>query len=223
MLLDIDSRKLTTLTSDWDRSVSQFSWTPDNKGFYATVEDAATNRIYSIDAKNGKVKAITEATDFSQPAIGKDGELIATNQSFLYPARLVSINPRNGKIERLENFNDDILKDVDLGTYESVTYKGYQGKDIQMWVHYPAGFDRSKNTHCLCSSTAGHTMPLPTVSISVGTRKPLLLGVMSLRGQTSTVRVALVRNLPIPSIPIGRQNPLRMCSRRQTGLNNKAG
>ncbi|ABX51412.1 peptidase S9 prolyl oligopeptidase active site domain protein [Shewanella baltica OS195] len=144
MLLDIDSRKLTTLTSDWDRSVSQFSWTPDNKGFYATVEDAATNRIYSIDAKNGKVKAITEATDFSQPAIGKDGELIATNQSFLYPARLVSINPRNGKIERLENFNDDILKDVDLGTYESVTYKGYQGKDIQMWVHYPAGFDRSK-------------------------------------------------------------------------------
>ncbi|HCE53208.1 MAG TPA: S9 family peptidase, partial [Shewanella baltica] len=144
MLLDIDSRKLTTLTSDWDRSVSQFSWTPDNKGFYATVEDAATNRIYSIDAKSGKVKAITEATDFSQPAIGKDGELIATNQSFLYPARLVSINPRNGKIERLENFNDDILKDVDLGTYESVTYKGYQGKDIQMWVHYPAGFDRSK-------------------------------------------------------------------------------
>lgn len=144
MLLDIDSRKLTTLTADWDRSVTQFSWTPDNKGFYATVEDAATNRIYSIDAKSGKVNAITEATDFSQPAIGKDGALITTNQSFLYPARLVSINPRNGKIERLENFNDDILKDVDLGTYESVTYKGYQGKDIQMWVHYPAGFDRSK-------------------------------------------------------------------------------
>ena len=30
---------------------------------------------YHIDAKNGKVKAITEATDFGQPAIGKDGRL----------------------------------------------------------------------------------------------------------------------------------------------------
>lgn len=144
MLLDVSSRKLTTLTADLDRSVSQFEWTPDSKGFYASIDDAATNRIYYIDAKSGKAKAITQATDFSQPAIAKDGQLIATNQSFLYPARLVSINPRNGKTERLEQFNDEILKDVDLGSYESVTYKGYQGQDIQMWVHYPPGFDRSK-------------------------------------------------------------------------------
>jgi len=132
MLLDVSSRKLTTLTADWDRSVSDFNWTPDSKGFYASIDDAATNRIYHIDAKSGKAKAITQATDFSQPAIAKDGQLIATNQSFLYPARLVSINPRNGKTERLEQFNDEILKDVDLGTYESVTYKGYQGANLRL-------------------------------------------------------------------------------------------
>ncbi|MGL5394698.1 MAG: TolB family protein, partial [Shewanella sp.] len=33
MLLDVSSRKLTTLTADWDRSVSDFNWTPDSKGF----------------------------------------------------------------------------------------------------------------------------------------------------------------------------------------------
>ncbi|MGL5409697.1 MAG: prolyl oligopeptidase family serine peptidase, partial [Shewanella sp.] len=144
MLLDLGSRNTVELTSQWDRSVSQFEWTADSKGFYAAIDDAATNRIYHIDAKHGKAKAITTATDFGMPAISKDGQLIATNESFLHPPRLVSIDSRTGKTTRLENFNDDILKDVDLGTYESVTYKGYQGQDIQMWVHYPPGFDRSK-------------------------------------------------------------------------------
>ncbi|MCA0948733.1 prolyl oligopeptidase family serine peptidase [Shewanella chilikensis] len=144
MLLDIHSRKLNTLTANWDRSVSQFSWTPDGKGFYAAIDDAATSRIYHIDAKSGKVKAITKDTNYGQPQIGKKGTLIALNDSFLYPARLLAINPKNGKGQRLEQFNDELLKDVDLGSYESVTYKGYNNQDIQMWVHYPPGFDRSK-------------------------------------------------------------------------------
>ncbi|MGL5360175.1 MAG: prolyl oligopeptidase family serine peptidase, partial [Shewanella sp.] len=144
MLLELSSRSTTELTGAWDRSVSQFKWSADGKGFYASIDDAATNRIYYIDGKNGKAKAITKATDYSQPALGQNGQLIATNESFLYPPRLVSIDSRSGNTTRLENFNDDILKNVDLGTYESVTYKGYQGQDIQMWVHYPPGFDRSK-------------------------------------------------------------------------------
>lgn len=144
VLLDLKKRSERTITTDWDRSVSRFIWTPDNKGFYAAIDDAATRRIYHINAKNGKIKPITKATNFGKPSIAKDGTLVAANDSFLYPARIVSINPNNGKTTRLDSFNDDILKDVDLGTYESVTYKGYDDQDIQMWVHYPPGFDSSK-------------------------------------------------------------------------------
>ncbi|QYK02053.1 alpha/beta hydrolase family protein [Shewanella psychrotolerans] len=144
MLLDLKTHSERELAKEWDRSVSSFSWTPDSKGFYAAIDDAATRRIYHINAKNGKVKPITKATNFGQPAIAKDGTLVATNDSFLYPARVVAVNPKNGKTSRLDSFNDDVLADVDMGTYESVTYKGYQGDDIQMWVHYPPGFDRSK-------------------------------------------------------------------------------
>ncbi len=56
----------------------------------------------------------------------------------------MKVNARNGKNSRLDSFNDDVLKNVDLGTYESVTYKCYNCDDIQMWVHYPPGFDTSK-------------------------------------------------------------------------------
>ncbi|GGI79882.1 alpha/beta hydrolase family protein [Shewanella gelidii] len=144
VLFDLKQQKERVMTKDWDRSVSRYSWTPDSKGFYASIADAATNRIYHINAKNGKAKPVTKQTDFGKPVIANDGTLVAANQSFLHPARIVTINPRTGKTKRLDRFNDDVLADVELGTYESVTYKGYNGDDIQMWVHYPPGFDKSK-------------------------------------------------------------------------------
>ncbi|MDO6777408.1 S9 family peptidase [Shewanella sp. 3_MG-2023] len=144
ILLDVNKRSEKVIAKDWDRSVARFVWTPDSKGFYAAIDDAATRRIFHINAKNGKVKAITKATNFGMPALANDGTLVAANDSFTYPARLVKINPRNGSSTRLDSFNDEILADIDVGTYESVTYKGYNDQDIQMWVHYPPGFDRSK-------------------------------------------------------------------------------
>ncbi|GLP96214.1 alpha/beta hydrolase family protein [Paraferrimonas sedimenticola] len=144
VLYDMAKGSERIITTDWDRSVARFVWTPDSKGFYAAIDDEATRRIYAIDAGNGKVRAITKATNFGKPDVAKDGTLVAANDSFLYPARLVTINPRNGKTKRLDTFNDEVLADVDMGTYESVTYKGYNDQDIQMWVHYPPGFDKSK-------------------------------------------------------------------------------
>lgn len=143
VLVDLDDNSKKEITTDWDRSVSRWTWNEDSDGFYAAIDDAGTSRLYKISVK-GKVKPITKATNFGTPDVSEDGTLVATNDSFLHPARLVKVNTRNGKTTRLDSFNDDILKDVDVGTYESVTYKGYNGDDIQMWVHYPPGFDKSK-------------------------------------------------------------------------------
>ncbi|MCL1039318.1 S9 family peptidase [Shewanella submarina] len=143
VLLDLDDNSKKEITTDWDRSVSRWTWNEDSDGFYAAIDDAGTSRLYQISVK-GKVKPITKNTNFGTPDVSENGTLVATNDSFLYPARLVKVNTRNGKTTRLDSFNDDIMKDVDVGTYESVTYKGHNGQDIQMWVHYPPGFDKSK-------------------------------------------------------------------------------
>ncbi|MCL2915932.1 S9 family peptidase [Shewanella corallii] len=143
VLVDLDDNSKKEITTDWDRSVSRWTWNEDSDGFYAAIDDAGTSRLYQISVK-GKVKPITKNTNFGTPDVSEDGTLVATNDSFLYPARLVKVNTRNGKTTRLDSFNDDIMKDVDVGTYESVTYQGHNGQDIQMWVHYPPGFDKSK-------------------------------------------------------------------------------
>ena len=144
MVYDLGSKRTRELTGNWDRSINSFVWAADGKGFYASVDDAATRRIYHIDAKSGKHRAITKATSFGKPALAGKHTLIAGNDSFMFPTRLVAIDTKSGDTTRLDSFNDELLASTDLGSYESVTYKGADGNDIQMWVHYPAGFDKSK-------------------------------------------------------------------------------
>lgn len=141
---DIQSGKKAYLTKGWDRSVNQVIWTKDSKGFYITAGDNAVVRVYHINAKNGKRKALTSKTDTHSISVSRNGTLVGLNESFLHPAQLVSINTRNGSLTRLDTLNDNVLKNIDLGTYESVTYKGHNDDDIQMWVHYPPGFDKTK-------------------------------------------------------------------------------
>jgi len=143
MVYDLAAKTSRELTSNWDRSVSNFVWSNDSRSFFASIDDAGTSRLYQIDARSGKERAITKDTSFNSPALAGN-MLVATNESFLYPARLVKVDIRNGRTTRLDSFNDELLAKTELGTYESVTYKGADGKDIQMWVHYPAGFDKSK-------------------------------------------------------------------------------
>lgn len=132
------------LTQAWDRSASGLVWAPDSSGFYGSIDDAGTVRVYHIAADSGEARPVTAQTNVTGLSIANDGTLIATNESFLYPARLVQVNTRSGELTRLDTINDELLANVEVGTYESVTFQGHDGQDIQMWVHYPPGFDSSK-------------------------------------------------------------------------------
>lgn len=144
ILYDLKKQTSKSITEGWDRSVGGLVWTADSRGFYASIDDAGTSRVYHLDARNGKIKAITAETNFSGLSISNNNILVASNESFMHPAQLVNINTRTGKATRLDSFNNEVLAQVELGSYESVTYKGHNGQDIQMWVHYPPGFDKSK-------------------------------------------------------------------------------
>ncbi len=138
---ELDSGETRKVQANWDRSMSGLVWAPDGDGFFGAIDDAGTQRVYSIPLDGDAARLITAATNYDGLSIADDGTLVARNQSFLYPPRIVAIETGSGNVQRLENFNDAILADVDMGTYESVTYTGADGAEIQMWVNYPPGFD----------------------------------------------------------------------------------
>jgi len=144
MIRDLESGRTRMVHENWDRSVQGLVWSPDGAGLFATIGDAATNRVFFLPLDEDPPRRITNDTDFGSLVIASDGTLIAINQSLVYPPRVVRVDTSNGTVDRLESFNDAVMANVAMGTYESVTYKGADGDDIQMWVNYPPGFDPKK-------------------------------------------------------------------------------
>lgn len=141
MIHELGTGRTRLVLGDWDRSAEGLVWSPDSAGLFGSIDDRGTRRVYFLPLRGTEAVPITGATDYDSLAIAADGTLVARDQSFLYPPRIVRVEPEGGQTRRLETFNDARLADVDLGTYESVTYPGADGAEIQMWVHYPPGFD----------------------------------------------------------------------------------
>lgn len=133
------------LTEAWDRSVGTLAWTPDSKALVGAIDDAGHGRVYRIDAATGAPAPLTKAHTFSGLALSRDGRtLLALREGFSEPPTLVRVDLASGEPTKLSTFNDELLARVAWGRYESVTYEGSGGKDIQMWVVYPPGFDPAK-------------------------------------------------------------------------------
>jgi dipeptidyl aminopeptidase/acylaminoacyl peptidase len=145
MLIDRRGGTVREVVGDaWDRSADGLVWAPDSKRLYGTIDDAGSVRVYEIPLE-GKPRLITGDETFSSLAIAsQNGTMVGLRQTFLEPPTVVRIDPKTNKATKLSTLNDALLAGTALGTYESVTYTGANGKPIQMWVNYPPGFDKSK-------------------------------------------------------------------------------
>ena len=142
---DRDANHSVEPASDWDRSATGLIWSPDSRRLFGAIDDAGNQRIFSISIDDGRTRAITGEASFSSlAAAGQGPTLVGLRQSFVEPPTLVRVDPESGTQTRLTDFNDEILAHVDFGTYESVTYPGAGGDEIQMWINYPPGFDRDR-------------------------------------------------------------------------------
>ncbi|MBP6748617.1 MAG: S9 family peptidase [Xanthomonadaceae bacterium] len=135
------------LFADWDRSAGGLVWARDSRRLYGAIDDAGTVRVYEfpVDPAVGAApRKVTASASFGGLATSDDGRLFGLRETFIEPPTLVRIDAAKGQATKLSTINDALLAATDLGTYESVTYTGADGRDIQMWVNYPPGFDKSK-------------------------------------------------------------------------------
>jgi len=144
-LVDRRGGERRRIAADLDRSVADIAWSPDSKTIVAPIDDAGTERIYRFDVATGAHKALTAGSSFGALEIaGQPATLVALRQSFTEPPTVVRVALKDGAATKLSDHNDAQLAATDFGKVESVTYKGAEGADIQMWVVYPPGFDPAK-------------------------------------------------------------------------------
>lgn len=152
MMYDRRSGSTRNLTENWDRSADGLVWSPDSRALFGSVDDAGVHRVYRFELNGDTPKAITSGPSFGSLAVAGSGPvIIGLRQSFAEPPTLVSIIARNGTATKLSDFNDALLANLTPGRYESVTYQGANGENVQMWVVYPPDFtpDRKWPLHLL--------------------------------------------------------------------------
>jgi dipeptidyl aminopeptidase/acylaminoacyl peptidase len=135
--------KTRELFADWDRTANGLVWARDSRRLFGAIDDAGTVRVYELPLE-GAPRKVTANASFGNLALADNGTLVGLRETFVEPPTLVRIDEKTGAATKLSTINDALLAATDFGTYESVTYKGANGQDVQMWVNYPPGFDKSK-------------------------------------------------------------------------------
>ena len=142
MVLDRATLAVRELFADFDRSFDEVVWAGDGRALYASIGDAGVDRLYRLGLDEAAPRPITRTPSFSAIDVAGSPEIIvALRQSLSEPPTLVAVDPAGGSDRKLSTFNDAALAAFEFGRYESVTYPGAGGADIQMWVTYPPGFD----------------------------------------------------------------------------------
>ena len=131
-------------------------WLSDIGHLLIELEMGGYHVLFAMDAETGNTLFIG---DQSEKALDSHSAVVAdrnaksfvfTKHKFDHPAQLWKCeNSGKSGQTRIEHFNDAITDQWDLGAVKSITYKGADNDDVQMWIVYPPGFDAKKKWPCL--------------------------------------------------------------------------
>lgn len=161
MVMDMESGTSKELSEGFIYDVDTPVWMPSSEGLYFTSVVEGTQEIWKVDLQGNRSR-ITPAhdyVDFGEPQVVGD-LLIATNNSMLRPAEIVSVSLADGSWEQISHENDDILAKVEDIRMDEVWIPTTDGKKMLTWVLYPQGFDENGKYPVIMMCNGGPQTPL---------------------------------------------------------------
>ncbi|HVZ29436.1 MAG TPA: S9 family peptidase [Asticcacaulis sp.] len=146
MLRDIASGKTTEVAPGWDRSIAGLKWAKDGKSVLVDADDVGQHNLFRIDAKTGKVTALSKTGHVTAYFETPRGFIFAAD-SLTRPTTLYQAKPKASVIEdgavNLTKI-DSVLNDRGMGTFEQFSFKGWNGDDVHGFVLKPVGYEEGK-------------------------------------------------------------------------------
>lgn len=131
----------TVLTEEWDASISTFEPSGED-GFLLVSEQQGRMALFRADSSGDTPELVSADGSFSNILATSDGSIYARHERLQRPPEIVRVV--DGSIERLTDFTSAALSDIDLGTVEETSVVGANGTDIQVFLVFPPGHDRSR-------------------------------------------------------------------------------
>lgn len=142
---DRESKDITVLTEDLDRSSSEFVWTPDTKGLFFCAYDMGYREIYSVSLKHKKPKKVTYKTYNKDIHFAYGGRyLVMIRESFQSPPQIYSKDMKSGEVSKLIAHNEKALRNIKMGESQEFSFKSKDGTTIHGFFVFPPFFNAKK-------------------------------------------------------------------------------
>ncbi|MEO5734869.1 MAG: S9 family peptidase [Rubrivivax sp.] len=158
-MLDLGSSQWEVVSAEWDHEPqAPLLWEDDGEALLFTGEQKGRTHLWRFELADRRAEVVAEGgwiSGFDKTA----GTLVTVADSALHPARIHAHMPLQPPM-RIERFNDELLRELQLGTVEEVWLKGGQDDAVQMWVTYPPDFNARRKYPVMHSIHGGpHAAP----------------------------------------------------------------
>jgi len=142
MLYDRRTGGREQLTEAYDRSVSQYIWSPDGNALYFTANDRGENSMYAVDVHTKRVDQLTEGSYNANIRITPDGgSLVFLSQAVNAPAEIFTCDISGKNITQLTRTNSGLLAELDMNPVEHFWFEGAEKTQVHGMLLKPPGFD----------------------------------------------------------------------------------
>ena len=144
-LYDRSNGKLKNISKSLDRSVGDFTWSPDSKEIYFTANNEIFNSIYKLNLQFGKIDLILKDHSNKDLSISRDGQTIYfMQQKSTQPYEIFAMDNNGKNIKQITHLNAKLLSNIEMNPVETFWCEGSGGKKIESIIVKPPFFDPAK-------------------------------------------------------------------------------
>ena len=143
MLLDMVTGQRKELAPEFDRSISDYKFGPDNRTVYVTTQDVGQYSIYAINTGFGDVRKVYGDGTAGALNVASD-KIVFTNHKLDMPAEIFQLNPDGSGLTQLTDINASWREQVQFGDYEQFSFKGANDDTVYGYLVKPWNFDAKK-------------------------------------------------------------------------------
>ncbi len=150
------SRLLTAGIDNW---VEAFRWSPDSRSIFFLVQEKGRTPLQRIDIASGKITRVLADRSIRDFVVRPGGRgVLYTRSAVGEPAELWAAGFDGKPPRRLTTFNLALEREVDIRPAEEIRVKGANGRDIQVFIVKPHGFDAARKYPLILNVHGGPQM-----------------------------------------------------------------
>ena len=130
-------------TKALDRNADAPRFTPDGAAILFLLEDSGEHHLARIPAAGGPVtRVIGGFRSVGAFDVAPDGKIVARIAEPRFPGEVFAVGA-GGTLSRVTHANDSLLAAVRIADVENIHAKSRDGTEIEGFLYYPVGYDKS--------------------------------------------------------------------------------